>query len=133
MKIIRVIVLLALPMLAYGQLSLSTNVFDYKNINAQTFIPMQGWNEEQKYILTVLKHSFEMQHIISHPADTVFYWNGLIGEKTIYSKDSLLMFIVRPADTIKRPCILLTHGNNAKYRGSWSDNMNFYAIDLATV
>ncbi|MDB5227256.1 MAG: putative protein of unknown function acetylesterase [Bacteroidota bacterium] len=91
---------------------------------------MQGWNNDQKYLLSILKRSFDMQHIISSPRDTVFVWNGLIGQKTIYTKDSLLMFFIRPADTITRPCILMTHGNNAKYRSSWNETLNFYVNDL---
>lgn len=119
------------PLAGFGQLSKMMNTFDYKNVNAQTFIPMQGWNAEQQYMLSVLKYSFEMQHIINNPRDTLFFWNGLTGEKVLYTQDSLLLFVLRPSDTISRPCILLTHGNNAKYRSSWNENMNFYAIDLA--
>src|SRR4051812_29366445 len=115
---------------SFGQLSQYNNNFDYKNINTQTFIPMQGWNNDQKYILSMLKRSFDMQHIISYPKDTSFVWNGLEGQKTIYTKDSLLMFFIRPADTITRPCILMTHGNNAKYRSSWNETLNFYVNDL---
>src|SRR4051812_15447373 len=96
------LLMLLLPCLSYGQVTQYVNFFDYKNINTQTFIPMQGWNTEQKYILSILKHSFELQRIVGQPRDTVFLWNGLIGEKTLYSKDSLVLFILRPADTIKR-------------------------------
>lgn len=120
-----------MPFYSMGQLTQYVNGFDYKNINTQAFIPMQGWNNNQKHILTILKHSFELQEIISHPTDTLFVWNALMGAKSIYTKDSLLLCFIRPADAVKRPCILLTHGNNAKYRSSWNEFMNFYAIDLA--
>lgn len=130
-KLLLIVYTCLMPLLSMGQLTQYVNGFDYKNINTQSFIPMTGWNNNQKHILTILKHSFELQEIISHPTDTLFIWNSLIGIKSIYTKDSLLLCFIRPADDVKRPCILLTHGNNAKYRSSWSELMNFYAIDLA--
>ncbi len=108
-----------------------TNTFDYRNINAGTLVPVPGLNDAQKHIFSILRHSFDMQHIISHPTDTSFCWNGLCGRKTIYANDSLILFYIRPNDTVLRPCILLTHGNNAKYRSSWNEQLNFHAIDLA--
>jgi len=117
--------------LSFGQLTQYTSAFDYKSINTQTYIPIVGWNSEQKHLLTILKHSFEMQQIIAHARDTSFVWNGIKGEKTTYTKDSLILFFIRPADTITRPCILITHGNNAEYRSSWHDNLKFLVIDLA--
>jgi len=130
-KIIIISCLLVSSYLSYGQISQYNSFFDYKNINTQTFIPMLGWNNEQKHFLTVLKHSFEMQQIISNPKDSLFLWNGLSGLKTAYTKDSLIIFFVRPADTITRPCILLTHGNDAQYRSIWHEQNNFLALDLA--
>lgn len=108
-----------------------TNIFDYRNINTGTLVPVPGLNDTQKHIFSILRHSFDMQQIISHPTDTSFCWNGLCGRKTIYTKDSLMLFFIRPNDTVFRPCILLTHGNNAKYRSSWNEQLNFHAIDLA--
>lgn len=72
-----------------------------------------------------------MQQIIAHTKDTSFVWNGLKGEKTTYTKDSLILFFIRPADTITRPCILITHGNDAEYRSSWHDKLKFSVIDFA--
>jgi hypothetical protein len=131
MKCITFLVALYASCSSYAQLTTYNNYFDYKNINKVTFAPGSGWNDEQRYILTILKRSFQMKTIITTPRDTVFFWNGLMGQKTIYSKDSLVLFVLRPADTITRPCILLTHGNTAKYRSSWNENMNFYCVDLA--
>ena len=116
---------------SFGQTTQYISSFDYKNINTQTFIPTTSWNNEQKHLLTILKHSFEMQQIISHQNDTSFVWNGLVGKKTIYTKDSLILIFIRPADNINRPCILLTHGNDAEYRSTWHEKTNFNAIDLA--
>lgn len=116
---------------SFGQTTQYISSFDYKNINTQTFIPAFGFNNEQKHLLTILKHSFELQQIISCPIDTLFYWNGLVGKKSIYTKDSLILIFLRPADTITRPCILLTHGNDAEYRSKWHEKTNFNAIDLA--
>ena len=130
LKLIRVL-LVFLPLPTYAQMTNYINLFDYKNINTQTLVPVQGLNDTQRHIFTLLKHSFEVQQIINYPKDTAFYWKGLKGNKSFYSKDSLLLFFIRPDDTIRRPCILLTHGNNAKYRSSWHEQMNFYAIDLA--
>jgi dienelactone hydrolase len=104
--------------------------YDYKNINKNALYPMSGFNDAQKYAITLLKRSHQLQQIVATKKDTTFKWNGAIGSKQIYSKDSLILFFIRPADTIKRPCILLTHGNNAKYRSDWNSPMNFYVIDL---
>jgi hypothetical protein len=123
--------LMIITFLSFGQITQYNTFFDYKNINTQTFIPMVGWNNEQKHLLTILKHSFETQQIINQPKDTSFLWNGLSGKKTIYSKDSLVLFFLRPSDTITRPCILITHGNDAGYRSDWHEQTKFLAIDLA--
>ncbi len=119
------------PFCAFCQTSQYTNTFDYTNINTQTFVPVSGFNDTQNHHITILKHSFDVQRIISYPKDSFFVWNGLKGQKTIYTKDSLILFFVRPNDTITRPCILLTHGNGERYRSSWNEHLNFYAIDLA--
>jgi dienelactone hydrolase len=91
---------------------------------------MNGWNDEQKHLLSILKHSFEMQQIINQPRDTSFLWNGLSGRKTIYTNDSLTLFFVRPNDTITRPCILITHGNDGAYKGDWHEQTKFISLDL---
>jgi hypothetical protein len=114
-----------------AQVTQYVSEFDYKNINTNTFLPMSGWSNTEKHVLTVTKHCFALKEIISHPIDTIFSWTGLKGMKSIYTKDSLIMTFLRPDDTLKRPCILLSHGNSAKYRSSWNENLNFYAIDLA--
>lgn len=116
--------------LLVGQTTQYHAFYDYKNVNTQSFIPMMGWSNEQKHLLSILKHSFEMQQIVSNSKDTSFVWNGLAGKKTIYTKDSLILFFVRPDDTITRPCILVTHGNDAAYRSDWHDQTKFIVIDL---
>lgn len=118
-------------LISVGQVSLYTTSYDYKNLNTSAFIPMSGWNYEAQYYLTILKHSYEMTHINSTLSDTAFNWNGLKGQKTVYTKDGLRMFFIRPDDTISRPCILFTHGNNAKFNSSWSEWLNFYTLDFA--
>lgn len=120
-----------LSFISFSQTTQYISTFDYKNINTQAFVPSIGFSDEQSHLLTILKHSFELQKIISHKSDTLFNWNGLIGEKTIYTKDSLILIFIRPADTITRPCILLTHGNDAEFRSVWHEKTNFNAIDLA--
>ncbi len=125
------ILLTLIPSTAICQNTSYINSFDYKNINIQTLVPVQGLGNEQKHIYSILKHSFEIQQIIDYPKDTLFSWKGLKGNKAIYSTDSLKLFFIRPDDTILRPCILLTHGNNAKFSNSWYEQMNFYVIDLA--
>jgi hypothetical protein len=130
-KTVLICIFLLQLFLSFGQTTLYNSIFDYKNINIQTFIPMTGWSNEQKHMLTILKHSFEMQQIVNQPKDTLFWWNGLTGKKTTYTKDSLILFFIRPADNITRPCILITHGNDAQYRSSWNEQTKFIAIDLA--
>lgn len=125
------ILLILIPFRVICQNTSYINSFDYKNVNIQTLVPVQGLNNDQKHIFSILKHSFEVQQIINYPKDTSFTWKGLKGNKAIYSTDSLVLFFVRPDDTTLRPCILLTHGNNAKFSGNWYEQMNFYAIDLA--
>lgn len=91
---------------------------------------MHGWNDNQQYALTMLKRSHQMQTILNTKRDTVFNWNNLIGEKVVYAKDSLLLFFIRPNDSVVRPCIFLTPGNNTQYRADWMTQMNFYTLDL---
>ncbi|MEZ5025487.1 MAG: T9SS type A sorting domain-containing protein [Chitinophagales bacterium] len=117
--------------IGFAQHTNFNNTFDYKNINKQTFVPSSGFSDVQNHQFTILKHSYDIQHINSSNSDTAFVWRGLKGIKTFYTKDSLVLFFVRPNDTITRPCILLTHGNAAKYKSNWSEIMNFYTIDLA--
>lgn len=114
-----------------AQLTSYNNNYDYLNVNRTAFVTVPGLNDTQTHYFTILKHSFEVQKIVSYPTDTSFTWNGLKGKKTIYSNDSLILFFLRPNDGIKRPCIFLTHGNNEQYRGSWHEKMKFNAIDLA--
>ena len=108
-----------------------TSSFNYKDICTATFIPVAGFNDTQTHYFTLLKHGFEIQKINSAVSDTSFIWNGLKGKKIGYSQDSLSLFFLRPNDNVIRPCILLTHGNGASYKGSWFELMNFYAVDLA--
>lgn len=129
--IISIIINLCLCATAFSKVSNYVNLFDYKNINRNTFIPIAGFDDQQNHHFTLLKHAFEIQKIVASKNDTSFTWNGLKGIKTIYTKDSLILFFVRPNDNIIRPCILLTHGNMMKYRTSWSEWMKFYATDLA--
>lgn len=123
--------LLSFSYFSAAQQSSYINSYDYLNINRSAFVPVAGFNDTQTHYFTLLKHSFEVPKIMSYAKDTSFHWNGLKGTKQIYSKDSLLLFFLRPDDNLMRPCILLTHGNSAKYRSSWNEQMNFHAIDLA--
>ena len=49
----------------------------------------------------------------------------------LYKKTRWVCFYTCPNDNIIRPCILLTHGNNAMYSAQWSEQMNFTTTDLA--
>ena len=115
----------------YSKITNYVTIFDYSNINRNTFIPISGFDDQRNHHFTLLKHAFEIQKIVSTKNDTSFIWNGLKGKKTIYTKDSLVLFFVRPNDNINRPCVLLTHGNAMKYKTLWSEWMKFYATDLA--
>lgn len=115
----------------FSQYTTYISSFDYQNINKATLLPINGYNNEQMHYFTLLKHSFEYLKIVNHPNDTTFHWNGLRGQKTIYSKDSLVLFFLRPDDNVNRACILLTHGNNAGYKNVWNETTTTYAIDLA--
>ncbi|MFM2284463.1 MAG: hypothetical protein RL222_1967 [Bacteroidota bacterium] len=125
-----ILILFLVVFTGMGKGTLYQSFFDYRNVNTATFLTMEGWNNEQKHVLTILKHSFELKDIVSTPRDTAFRWNGMKGQKSLYSKDSLILFFLRPDDAVQRPCILLTHGNAAKYRSSWSEYMHFLCIDL---
>ena len=115
---------------AHAQFATYITNFDYKNINKNAFYPMHGWNNNQQYALTLLKRSHQMQRIISSKNDTAFNWKNVIGEKVVYAKDSLLLFFIRPNDSVVRPCIFISHGNNNYYRTEWNAQMNFYVLDL---
>ena len=92
---------------AFAQQTSYSSTFNYKDICKKTFIPVAGFNDTQTHYFTILKHSFEVQKIKSAASDTTFVWNGLKGKKTIYSKDSLSLFFLRPNDTIMRPVFYL--------------------------
>ena len=125
------VVLMLFAVATFAQQTNYSSSFNYKDICTASFIPIAGFNDTQTHYFTILKHSFEIQKINSAVSDTSFSWNGLKGKKIFYSNDSLSLFFLRPNDNAIRPCILLTHGNGASYKGSWHEQMNFYAVDLA--
>ena len=133
MKLYKIIFfnLLLCSSVLFAQHTQYISTFDYKNINTTTFVNGIGFNDTLLHYYTILRHSFEIQKINSTTKDTSFMWNGLKGIKTCYTKDSLGLFFIRPNDNIIRPCILLTHGNNAMYSAQWSEQMNFTTTDLA--
>jgi hypothetical protein len=92
LKLIRVL-LVFLPLPTYAQMTNYIDLFDFKNINTQTLVPVQGLNDTQRHIFTLLKHSFEVQQIINYPKDTAFYWKGLKGNKVIlFQRFAIVIF-----------------------------------------
>lgn len=64
-----------------AQLTSYNNNYDYLNVNRTAFVTVPGLNDTQTHYFTILKHSFEVQKIVSYPTDTSFTWNGLKGKK----------------------------------------------------